>query len=77
MNVKELGHAVLYVHDIQRSSAFYRDVLGFTTKTAMSGAAFLQAPGSTNDHDLGLFQVGAEAWPTPAGRGPVGLYHLA
>ncbi|MCW2544863.1 MAG: Glyoxalase/bleomycin resistance protein/dioxygenase, partial [Frankiales bacterium] len=40
-------------------------------------AAFLQAPGSTNDHDLGLFQVGPEAGPTTAGRGAVGLYHLA
>ena len=29
MQVKELGHAVLYVHDIARSSAFYRDVLGW------------------------------------------------
>ena len=30
MQVKELGHAVLYVHNIERSSAFYRDVLGWT-----------------------------------------------
>jgi catechol-2,3-dioxygenase len=41
------------------------------------GAAFLQAPGSTNDHDLGLFEVGSDAAPSPAGRGSVGLYHLA
>src|ERR1041385_7289280 len=42
------------------------------------GAAFLQAPGSTNDHDLGLFEVGSGASPSPAGRGgSVGLYHLA
>ena len=25
----------------------------------MPGAAFLRAPGSTNDHDLGLFQIGS------------------
>ena len=42
-----------------------------------SGAAFLQAPGSTNDHDLGLFEIGAAAAASPAGRGAVGLYHLA
>ena len=29
MHVKELGHLVLYVRDIERSSAFYRDVLGW------------------------------------------------
>ena len=41
-------------------------------------AAFFQAPGSTNDHDLGTFQIGSgrRARP-PAGRGTVGLYHLA
>ncbi len=29
MQVKELGHLVLYVKDVQRSAAFYRDVLGW------------------------------------------------
>jgi hypothetical protein len=42
-----------------------------------AGAAFLQAPGSTNDHDLGLFEIGAAAGPSMAGRSTVGLYHLA
>jgi catechol-2,3-dioxygenase len=46
-------------------------VLGFRTKSAFPGAAFLQAPGSTNDHDLGLFQRG------PGSHGTIGLYHLA
>jgi catechol-2,3-dioxygenase len=67
----------MYVRDVDRSVAFYRDVLGFRTKLAFPGAAFLQAPGSTNDHDLGLFQVGAQAADSAAGRGAVGLYHLA
>src|SRR5688500_16545543 len=44
---------------------------------SMPGAAFLQAPGSTNDHDLGLFEVGMSAGPSTAGRATVGLYHLA
>src|SRR5437660_811024 len=34
-------------------------------------------PGSTNDHDLGLFEVGPAAAPSGAGRTTVGLYHLA
>ena len=29
MTVRELGHLVLYVHDVRRSAAFYRDVLGW------------------------------------------------
>jgi catechol-2,3-dioxygenase len=78
MPVQRLNHAVLYVRDVDRSVAFYSDVLGFRTVFGMPGkAAFMQAPGSTNDHDLGLFAVGADAGPSTAGRGTVGLYHLA
>ena len=29
MKIQELGHAVLYVHDLERSRRFYRDTLGF------------------------------------------------
>jgi catechol-2,3-dioxygenase len=77
MPVHRLNHAVLYVSDVERSVAFYRDTLGFRTVTSFPGAAFLQAPDSTNDHDLGLFEIGATARPSDAGRGTVGLYHLA
>jgi catechol-2,3-dioxygenase len=75
--VQRLNHAVLYVRDVERSVAFYSRVLGFRTVMALPGAAFLQAEGSTNDHDLGLFEVGAGAGESPAGRATVGLYHLA
>jgi catechol-2,3-dioxygenase len=77
MPVTRLNHAVLYVRDVERSVSFYSDVLGFRTVAAFPGAAFLQAPASTNDHDLGLFQVGGQAGASEAGRGRVGLYHLA
>jgi catechol 2,3-dioxygenase-like lactoylglutathione lyase family enzyme len=81
MGITRLNHAVLYVSDLRRSVEFYTRVLGFRridmTPDGFAGAAFLQAPGSTNDHDLGLFEVGAAAAPSPAGRGAVGLYHLA
>jgi catechol-2,3-dioxygenase len=76
--VQRLNHAVLYVRDVERSLAFYRDVLGFRVKAEIPGrAVFLQAEGSTNDHDLGLFAIGAGAAPSEAGRRTVGLYHLA
>jgi catechol-2,3-dioxygenase len=78
MAITRLNHAVLYVRDVGRSTAFYRDVLGFRVTMAMGDrAAFLQAPDSTNDHDLGLFAIGSEAGDSPAGRSTVGMYHLA
>lgn len=78
MTIHRLNHAVLYVRDVARSAAFYRDALGFETVMEMPGqAAFLRADGSSNDHDLGLFGVGEQAQASPAGRGSVGLYHLA
>ncbi|MEU5911608.1 VOC family protein [Micromonospora sp. NPDC047527] len=81
MGIHRLNHAVLYVSDLARSVAFYRDVLGFRpvamTPDGFRGATFLQAPDSTNDHDLGLFEIGAGAGQSTAGRATVGLYHLA
>ena len=68
MPIQRLNHAVLYVRDVERSVAFYSDALGFRVVMAMPGAAFLQAEGSSNDHDLGLFEVGAEAGASPAGQ---------
>lgn len=77
MAITRLNHAVLYVRDLDRSVAFYTDVLGFRQVAGFPGAAFLQAGDSTNDHDLGLFAIGAQAHASGAGRTSVGLYHLA
>jgi catechol-2,3-dioxygenase len=77
MPVTRLNHAVLYVRDVARTKAFYADVLGFREVMGFPGASFLQAPGSSNDHDLGLFQIGTGAGASTAGRSTVGLYHLA
>jgi catechol 2,3-dioxygenase-like lactoylglutathione lyase family enzyme len=78
MPVQRLNHAVLYVRDVERSVAFYTEAMGFRVVAGMPGrAAFLQAAGSTNDHDLGLFAIGERAGDSAAGRATVGLYHLA
>jgi catechol-2,3-dioxygenase len=77
MPVQRLNHAVLFVRDVERSVAFYQEALGFRVVMDMPGATFLQASGSGNDHDLGLFEIGAQAGPSGAGRSTVGLYHLA
>jgi catechol-2,3-dioxygenase len=75
MAVRRLNHAVLYVDDLARVVDFYRYALGFEVRMEIPGqAAFLRARGSANDHDLGLFEVGAAE--RPRGR-YVGLYHLA
>lgn len=77
--ITQLNHAVLFVRDVARSVAFYTEVLGFRVVPMAPdhmNAAFLQAPGSTNDHDLGLFGIG-DVGSSQAGRSTVGLYHLA
>jgi catechol-2,3-dioxygenase len=78
MAVRRLNHAVLYVHDLAAAVAFYTEALGFEVRSQMGDrAAFLRAPGSANDHDLGLFALdGAPAIPREAAP-RVGLYHLA
>ena len=78
MAIKRMNHAVLYVRDADRTTDFYRDVLGFRVVGEFPGAAkFLQAPDSTNDHDLALFTIGTNAGESTAGRSTVGLYHIA
>ena len=75
MAVRRLNHAVLHVRDLAGTVDFYRATLGFEVRTEIPGrAAFLRAPDSANDHDLGLFEVADASLPD----GPsVGLYHLA
>ncbi|MFI1911654.1 VOC family protein [Nocardia sp. NPDC020380] len=76
MPIQRLNHAVLFVSDVERSAAFYGEVLGFRRLPGgFPGAVFLQAAGSANDHDLGLFES-----PDPSAghrTGRIGLYHLA
>ncbi|MGZ4692318.1 MAG: VOC family protein [Acidimicrobiales bacterium] len=82
MEVKELGHLVLYVQDLERSVAFYRDVLGWH-QLASEGdvaplpfpAAAFAAPSQRTHHELLLIEVGPDASPMPPGR-RVGLYHF-
>ena len=76
MAVRRLNHAVLYVHGLQRTVDFYRTALGFEVRLEIPGrAAFLRAPGSANDHDLGLFEIGTGQAPDQPEH--PGLYHLA
>ena len=78
MPVRRLNHAVLYVRDAEATARFYEEMLGFERlPMGFPGAVFMSAPGSTNDHVLGLFSIGQQARASGAGRETVGLYHLA
>ena len=78
MPVQRLNHAVLYVRDVERSHAFYRDVLGFRMKMEIPGrAVFLggtpSEPLSLVDLDLctGTYRiVRRSAAVRGSGRGP-------
>jgi catechol 2,3-dioxygenase len=75
--VKELGHIVLYVRDIERSVRFYRDVLGWR-QIELPDAERLPVAmfsGGRTHHELLLIEVGEDATPIPPGR-RVGLYHF-
>ena len=80
MEVKELGHLVLYVRNLERSAAFYRDVLGWRQLAPTDGsigfpAAAFSAPSNRTHHELLLIEVGDDA--AAAAPGPhVGLYHF-
>jgi catechol-2,3-dioxygenase len=83
MEIKELGHIVLYVRDIERSARFYRDVLGWRqivpeadgSSPLRAPVAAFSAPSGRTHHELLLIEVGPDAASQPEGR-RVGLYHF-
>ena len=77
MAITRLNHAVLFVRDADAAAEFYRSAFGFEELSRPQGmrAVFMRSPSGSNHHDLGLFEVGAQA--ARPQRGSVGLYHLA
>jgi catechol 2,3-dioxygenase len=70
-----IGHVHLKVADLNRSLAFYRDLLGFEVTTMYGDqAAFISAGGY--HHHIGLNTWHSKGSP-PASRNGVGLYHTA
>jgi catechol 2,3-dioxygenase len=72
MEIKELGHVVLYVTDIEKVGNFYRDTLGFRELKRAPGMAIFSS-GRTH-HELLLLEIGGvpkhKNFPEP------GLYHI-
>jgi catechol 2,3-dioxygenase len=71
----DIGHVHLKVADVDRSLAFYCDVLGFELQQRLGAdAAFISAGGY--HHHIGL-----NSWESrggsPSPRGTTGLYHVA
>jgi catechol 2,3-dioxygenase len=70
-----IGHVHLKVSDLERSIAFYRDVLGFEVMARYGPqAAFLSAGGY--HHHLGLNTWESQGGSPPSRRS-TGLYHFA
>jgi catechol-2,3-dioxygenase len=72
MQIKELGHVVLYVTNLKRSADFYRDILGFR-EIHRDGQTALFSSGRTH-HELLLIEIGGDS--KVAGRIEPGLYHI-
>ncbi|MEM8631281.1 MAG: VOC family protein [Pseudomonadota bacterium] len=71
----KIGHVHLRVSDLERSIAFYRDVIGLDVQQRYGPqAAFLSADGY--HHHIGLNTWDSRGAP-PAPRGHPGLYHTA
>ena len=74
MKAQYLGHVVFYVKNLDRSLAFYRDLVGFQeVGRIFDGKAAALSSGRTH-HELLLIEVGDVPGP-PSGKRR-GLYHI-
>ena len=72
---KEIGHVVLNVTDVERSTKFYSDVVGFqVSRYRPDGSGAFLTCGIIH-HNLALFKAPAGARPTE--KGAIGLNHFA
>jgi len=69
-----IGHVHLKVSDLDRSIAFYRDVVGLEVMQHIPGAAFLSAGGYHHHLGLNTWQSAGGSPPPP---GTTGLFHSA
>ncbi len=72
MEIKELGHLVLYVTNAEKLANFYRDILGFREIDRRPGMALFSS-GRTH-HELLLIEIGG--LPRERHTPEPGLYHI-
>jgi catechol 2,3-dioxygenase len=70
----ELGHVVFYVAELQRSVAFYTQLVGLELRGSIFNNRAALLSGGRSHHELLLIEVG-NAPRAPAGR-RIGLYHV-
>ena len=70
----ELGHVVLYVRELARSLAFYRDIVGLNVVGELFDGQAAMLSGGRTHHELLLIAVGDAPGPLTGRR--VGLYHI-
>lgn len=58
MAITSLGHVGIYVHDLERSKAFYRDILGLTINDETKGVVFMSSQDRLAEH---------HEWSSPRG----------
>ena len=77
MRLKEIGHVLLRVLDLERSKKFYSEVLGFQVleEDPAHGGTFMALPGQS--HSIDLFQVKDAAVAERQTPGVRGLGHIA
>jgi catechol 2,3-dioxygenase len=70
-----IGHIHLKVSDLDRSIAFYRDILGFEITSRIGESAVFLSAGGYHHH------IGLNTWESQGGKpsefGTTGLYHFA
>ena len=70
LGIERVGHIVLRVADVDKSVAFYRDVLGMEVMSYRPGQGAFMSFGTLH-HDIGLFESKEQT------RGELGMAHLA
>ena len=70
---KRVGHLVLNVRDVEASTRFYTEILGFEIAVQRPNMTFLTC--GKIHHDLALFKASEDS--PPVSEGQVGLNHFA
>jgi catechol-2,3-dioxygenase len=72
---RDIGHLVLNVSNCERSTAFYRDVVGFQVSRYVPGGKRTFLTCGVVHHNLALFEVPPDT--PPRQKGQVGINHFA
>lgn len=74
MKAHYLGHIVFYVKNLERSLAFYRDLLGFKEVGQIFGGKAAALTSGRTHHEFLFIEVGEAPGPPTGHR--IGLYHI-